>query len=302
METTFYQHVERLGNDEVQGILDGMVYLFTKLDGTNIGIHSENGEVKVNSRKRAIAIGCDNAGSCKYVMDNPKFASYLKAHPQHYLYGEFLVPHTIRSYSDDAWRKVYIFDVVDYSDGYPRYLTYEEYQPLLEEYGIEYIPLIAKLENPTEAQLSEYLQRSNFLQSDASMPGEGIVLKNYGFRNEYGRTTWAKLVRTEFKMQKKCKVSAVDVEHGIVDQYLTTAFIEKELAKVLNDIGTWNNKYIGRCLGTVWHELIVENTWDIVKKFKNPKIDFGVLNVLANEKIKQVMSKFFKEQGITLPF
>ena len=69
-----------------------------------------------------------------------------------------------------------------------------------------------------------------------------------------------------------------------------------------NDIGTWNNKYIGRCLGTVWHELIVENTWDIVKKFKNPKIDFGVLNVLANEKIKQVMSKFFKEQGIALPF
>ena len=32
METTFYQHVERLGNDEVQGILDGTVYLFTKLD------------------------------------------------------------------------------------------------------------------------------------------------------------------------------------------------------------------------------------------------------------------------------
>ena len=303
METVFYQHVERLDSDEVQGIFDdGAVYLFTKLDGTNIGIHSENGEVKVNSRKRAITVDCDNAGSCKYVMDNPKFALYLKAHPQHYLYGEFLVKHTIRSYSDDAWRKVYIFDVVDYSGDSPRYLTYEEYKPLLEEYGIEYVPLIAKLENPTKAQLSEYIQKSNFLQKDATMPGEGIVLKNYGFRNAYGRTTWAKLVRSEFKAQKKCKVETIDVEHSIVEQYLTTAFIEKELAKILNDIDTWDNKYIGRCMGTVWHEFVVENSWDIIKKFKNPKINFGTLNVLVNDKVKQVMSVFFKEQGIALPF
>ena len=43
METKYYQHIERHNNDEVDGILNGKVYLFTKLDGTNIGIHLEDG-------------------------------------------------------------------------------------------------------------------------------------------------------------------------------------------------------------------------------------------------------------------
>ena len=30
-----YQHVERLGTDETEGILDGIVYVFYKIDGTN---------------------------------------------------------------------------------------------------------------------------------------------------------------------------------------------------------------------------------------------------------------------------
>ena len=30
-----YQHIERLGTDETEGILDGLVYVFPKIDGTN---------------------------------------------------------------------------------------------------------------------------------------------------------------------------------------------------------------------------------------------------------------------------
>lgn len=42
METRFYQHIERFNSDEAEGILNGKVYIFTKLDGTNIGIHLED--------------------------------------------------------------------------------------------------------------------------------------------------------------------------------------------------------------------------------------------------------------------
>ena len=34
-----YQHVERLGTDETDGILNGDVYIFSKLDGTNTSIY-----------------------------------------------------------------------------------------------------------------------------------------------------------------------------------------------------------------------------------------------------------------------
>lgn len=35
MEFKKYQHVEKLSTSEVEGILNGTVYLFYKIDGTN---------------------------------------------------------------------------------------------------------------------------------------------------------------------------------------------------------------------------------------------------------------------------
>lgn len=37
-----------------------------------------------------------------------------------------------------------------------KYLSYEEYKPLLEEFGIDYIPLIKKLDNPTQKIWKNY--------------------------------------------------------------------------------------------------------------------------------------------------
>lgn len=304
METRYYQHIERLNSDDVDGILNGKVYLFTKLDGTNIGIHLEDGKVVVNSRKREISIESDNAGSCQYVLDTPKFKAYLDKHPNHYLYGEFLVKHTIRTYKETAWRKVYIFDVVEYSGERPRYLTYDEYSPLLEEFGIEYIPCIAVLNNPTEQTVLNYVDKSNFLQANEADAGEGIVIKRYDFTNKYGRTSWAKIVRAEFSANKKSSVVKMnDIEASIVEQYVTISFIEKEISKVLEAVGgEWDNKYIGRCLGIVWHEFVNENMWDIVKKYKNPTVHFSLLYTLVTNKTKVVMKEFLSERGIKLPF
>lgn len=41
-----YQHVERLGTVAVEGILDGIVYVYPKLDGTNTSVYlNDAGEV-----------------------------------------------------------------------------------------------------------------------------------------------------------------------------------------------------------------------------------------------------------------
>lgn len=308
METQFYQHVERIDSDEVDGILDGEVYIYTKLDGTNTGVHYNSGKVIVNSRKRELSEDKDNAGCLAYVLSQPKFEQFFKEFPNLYLYGEFLVKHTVKSYKDSAWRKLYVFDVVDYSNPEnPQYLSYEEYEPLLKKYNIEYIPLIAILNHPSKEDILPYLDKTTFLQSDSKTPGEGLVIKRYdGWKNKYGRTTWAKIVCKEFIVSKKIhrEVSQNEIEESIVEKFCTDAFIEKELAKILEDIGidNWDNKYIGRCLNSVYHELISEEAWHFVKKFKNPKIDFSILCVLVTEKTKNVMRDFFKVRGITLPF
>ena len=299
-----YQHVERLESSEVDGILDGTVYLYTKMDGTNMGISLDSsGNMFCCSRNRVLSLTNDNAGSCKYVMNNDKFKQYLDKHPTHYLYGEFMVKHIIRTYLDSVWGKVFIFDVVDFADPEnPRYLPPEEYMPMLREFDIETIPCIAKLENPTMDEVLSYMDKDKFMQKEGGY-NEGLVAKNYNYKNKYGHTIWGKVVRAEYKARKnKPTSSTTDIEARIIETFCTDAFIEKEIDKLYSTLGTWENKHIGRYIGTVWHEFISENSWDMIKKFKNPKIDFSVLCVLCTDKTKNVMKSYFAKHNIEMPF
>ena len=114
-----------------------------------------------------------------------------KEYPTWRLYGEFLVPHSLKTYEDDAWRKFYIFDVFD--DTTETFIPYEEYQPVLEQYELDYIPVIATLKNATPEKLLDFLEKNVFLIRDGCGYGEGLVVKRYDYVNKYGRTTWAKV-------------------------------------------------------------------------------------------------------------
>ena len=287
-----YQHIEKLGRDEVKGILNGNVYIFSKLDGTNISVYlNDEGKIEVASRNRVITPEEDLRGVAAYVNSNHKFKDFFGAHPNLRLFGEWLVPHTVRNYKADAWKKLYIFDVIDNGE----YVKYEDYADLLDKYQIEYIPLIVKLESPTEEQVKFYLDNCTFLTSEGF--GEGIVIKNYDFINGFGQKTWAKLVRPVAKAAIKFKrpVDANSVEQQIVDAFLTPEIVEKEFAKIVTDNGgSWDNKFIGKLLGCTWHTFVVEETFAFVKKFHAPKVDFAILNQLVIAKVKEFKADLFK--------
>lgn len=130
--------------------------------------------------------------------------------------------------------------------------------------------------------------------------GEGIVIKNYDFVNKYGRIVWGKMVRAEF-IKKNVRKSKVikdkeghnETEISIVNTYITEALIDKEKAKIELEKGGWESKYIGQLLGTVYHCLIEEEIWNIIKKYKNPTINFKQLQVLTTEKIKELKEDLF---------
>ena len=111
-----YPHIERLGNDEVTDILDGTCLVFPKIDGTNASVWQEDGQIKAGSRRRELTTDDDNAGFYVWVLtcDAAKpIADYLTRHPNHTLYGEWLVPHSLKTYRADAWRRFYVFDILD---------------------------------------------------------------------------------------------------------------------------------------------------------------------------------------------
>ena len=283
-----YQHIERLGTLPTEGILNGEVYIFSKLDGTNTSVYlNDNGEIEIGSRNRTLSLTADNAGSWAKLHNDERFKNYFALHPNHRLFGEWLVPHTVKDYKDDAWRELYIFDVMDGE----KYLRYEDYLSDLIDCGIRYIPCIAKLKNPTIEEVETWLDKCQFLMKDGK-PGEGIVIKNYDFVNQFGNIVWAKIVRkivkAERSMHKPILNSADVIEYQIVEKFLSAELIEKEKSKIELENGGWETKLIPKLLDVVWYTFISEEIFNAIKKFHNPKIDFALLNRLAVQKVKQV--------------
>ena len=293
MEFKKYQHVERLGSPEVDGILNGNVYIFSKLDGTNTSVYlNDAGKIEVASRNRVLTAENDNQGAYAALHDDCRIETLLNLYPYWRLYGEWLVPHHFRNYVDDAWRKFYVFDVIDVKG---KYLDYFYYAEVLRRYGLDYVPLLAFLPNPTVEDVVAYKDSATFLTKDG-VAGEGIVIKNYEFVNKYGRTTWAKVVRAESRVATKLQKPIIGrcIEAEIVDAFVTEAFVEKEFCKLANENGgVFERKLIGKFLGVLWHTLITEETFNILRKFKNPKIDFQMLRRLTEEKVKIIKRDIF---------
>lgn len=288
-----YIHVERLGNSEVENIHLGICYIYPKLDGANGSIWFEDGEIKCASRNNVLSEDKDNAGFYKYVQTHKEnLLKYFTMCPEDILYGEWLVPHNIKHYKEDAWRKFYVFDVFNKTEN--KFL-----RPLIWELLIKKIAQLPVVEihtclpNPTIEQLDEARKTCKFLIEEEGY-SEGIVIKNYDFVNKYGRTAWAKVIHEDFSHKKeklKRLRNAEDVENKITIEYCTKEFVLKELAKIELETGGWDRKLIPRVISTVVSTLIKEEMWDIIKKYKNPTVDFSILFKCLRDQIIKVLTE-----------
>ena len=287
-----YQHIERFDTAETRGIEMGMCYVFPKIDGTNSQLWFDE-KLRAGSRKRELTLESDNAGFLEWANEQENIKDFFIEYPSLRLYGEWLVPHTLKTYQETAWNNFYVFDVMCNDE----YLEYDAYSILLVKYNIEYIPPICKIENPTYKRLINQLDKNGYLIENGKGTGEGIVVKNYDYKNRYGRITWAKIVKNEFK-EKHDKKEVTElkeskiIEQEIVKRYVTLVLIEKEYSKIDNEIG-WTSKQIPRLLNTVFYCLIKEESWNFIKQFKNPIIDYRRLLNFTIIKIKELKPELF---------
>ena len=298
-----YPHLERFGNSGVQDIEFGVTHVFPKLDGTNASmwLGQDGGEfLCFGSRNRTVTKENDNAGFAA-AFDNgiggeSRHLSFLSDNKNYILYGEWLVPHTIKNYREDAWRRFWIFDVYDRSTG--KFLPYEVYQPLMEDFGLDYIPCIKKFKNGSyDNFLHEAQNNSSFLLPEGCK-GEGIVIKNYDWTNKFQQVTWAKIVLNEFKDKFHAAMGANLQEVGspaqiICDMACTPHLIEKEYAKITNHEHGWSSHYIPRLLHTVFYCVVTEELWDCLKKINYGSVNFQELKALCIQKVKQVKPELF---------
>ena len=132
-------HVERLDETkiDISAFLNGTVYCFSKLDGTNaVAWADEAGNIHCGSRKREVTIDHDNADFMLFFTTDKsteKLREFLIQNPNLIVYGEWLngwsgrkQAGTIKQYLDPGFWVIGVFDI-----DADNYLYYDIYADLL---------------------------------------------------------------------------------------------------------------------------------------------------------------------------
>lgn len=269
-----YTHIERLTNPEVKGILTGEIFCYPKLDGANASVEYNN-EIICRSRKQVLNGENTLRGFLNYCVENPgnfsQFSNFFSKYPNIIIFGEWLIPHSIKTYKADSWNKFYIFDFYDKMS--ESYLDFEKcrekFSPLLSNF--EFVPLIGKYSNlDSTEKLISLCEENNYLLESGKC--EGIVIKNYSFVNKYGRTPFAKLINEKLTQIKEKVSNLNNLEEEIIEKYLSQEYLLKEINKVEEP-----HKKIGYLVTTVFEEFVRDYILEIISKYKYPNINFKKL-------------------------
>jgi len=313
-----YPKIKRLGDEDNVGILNGTVFIEEKVDGANASVWMQDGEIRCGSRTRDLtASGSEFRGLIDYVKNHEGITAYLQEHPNHRLFGEWLVRHTI-SYNETSYQKFYLFDILqtpqtfglekitpeqkemkakesmdhrmrDMVRGW-RWLSKQEVAEIATTKNIARPKVFAELESPTLEQIQELAGKS-----DLGKEGEGVVIRNDAFINVWGDRALAKVVTQNFKENNAItfggndKYSDTYVEMKMVSEFMTMARIKKIMLKLQPIVdSTLSIKDTGRVIAMAYHDMFEEELWGFVKK--NRKINFMSLQKLANKKSARIYS------------
>ena len=289
-----FLHVERLDETKinVSAFLNGTIYIFPKLDGTNSCVWADElGNIHCGSRKREISLDHDNADFMLFFTTDKStenLRNFLIEHPYYIVYGEWLngwsgrkQAGTIKQYLDPGF---WIFGV--FNNDTLSYLNYEKYFSMLKDIYDKIDQPLAILNYPSEKDIINLLEQNHFnLPNDVL--GEGVVCWNYDFRDQFGHFQVVKIVAKEFHEMKgqsqKIKVPQIreGLEQDIINAFISSADCEKckQKVMVMFNLDSWDNsgKNIGTFLNLLYNDLIEEEMISIVKRFKNPVIDFAIL-------------------------
>lgn len=299
-----YQSVKRpqkLLYKDYESRLEGHLVVFPKLDGANASVWiNDDGTLGSGSRNKNLDGEGGLQGFREWCLSNEvALQSVIRDLTQYVnkpiiIYGEWLVPHAIKNYTESAWRNFHIFDVM-YIDEMEHevYVSYAEYAPFCTANGLTTIPPIAEFpEGTTEDQLLELMNGNTYLVTEGI--GEGIVVKDY---NLAGRS-WIKYVHPNFSGIKASKTRKVwdgaSTEEIVVAEFLTKEFVTKEYNKILTlEPDLQKGKLVPQLLGRTFHSFVEDFTMEILKKHKNATINYGNLRKVINMNVKELLPEVF---------
>jgi RNA ligase. len=269
MEQRKYMDVVRLGHKTTQGVLNEGDYIVVmeKLDGANASFRlGPDGSVVAFSRNTQLNEENNLRGFYQWVKQNidPRLLQ-----PDVIYFGEWLVKHKL-DYGDNGGQQFYLFDV--FFEPTSTYAFADLVLFIARDLKLQTAPIFYAGPYKGFDHLMSFVGKSALGEQ-----GEGIVVKNYDYRDPYGKQIFVKLVSEKFaEMQPQKKPRDPNQPEGqeaqFIKTFMTRARVEKLLLKLVDE-GILDEQFGIEDMGTILRNLGTRVYDDILKE-ETPPQDF----------------------------
>lgn len=224
-----YTDVIRHGKSGSHLTIEGNVDIVVqeKLDGANASFKVEDGKIIAFSRNTQL----DTENNLRGFYEWTQTIDASRLLEGVVYFGEWLAKHKL-DYGDNM-NQFYLFDL--YNENYEEYMSFEAVKFESERLGLNLVPVFYIGQSLPFEEIKKFAG-----QSKLGEVGEGIVVKNYKFKNKYDSQVFTKVVTKDFQEKngvKNPKVATVkkDSFDQFLDTYMTKARVEKILHKMVDE-------------------------------------------------------------------
>jgi hypothetical protein len=287
-----YQDVERIGTPENASIFDhpdDEIVIEEKVDGGNGCFWLEDGKLHVASRNRDLTHENDEktfSAQRRWLEEQLLKTGLGNIDPNLRYYVEWMAKHTI-NYGKEIPQAIGL-DIMPIEGAFgrePLFLGRKAKEEAFARVGIPCVQLkgIYKVKDLNEELYKTLTEKSAYYEGKP----EGIVLKNYGRTNVWGRQMYAKIVLDEFKETNRAVFGAVKKDTSdtvkIVETFCTIPRIRKRILSLMQEGNLPLSRNLMKFLPiAVCKDIFKEETDDLMRNYSD--ISLGTMKQFVAKK------------------
>ncbi|MCX0396281.1 RNA ligase family protein [Clostridium perfringens] len=296
-----YTDVVRYGKSSTQGVIQegDIISITEKIDGANASfcIDNENAlGVSCYSRNNLLTEENRLRGYYDWILDNI-VPIKEELNPNYRYFGEWLVKHKV-IYKEENYYKFYLFSIWD--DEKQMYLSDEIVRSEAERLGLLTVEYFYYGKYISFEHLMSFVGKSELTEEPNT--GEGIVVKNVSYFDNYGRQVFVKLVSDKFReVQQQKKPKNPNVDSKVIEtikSVLTKARVSKLIHKLVDE-GLLKEDFSIEDMGTILKELKDKPYQDIIKEEPEliGNIEEKIIKRTIGKNIPNIVKEVLKEEN-----
>ncbi|MGV2640199.1 hypothetical protein GNF86_01920 [Clostridium perfringens] len=296
-----YTDVVRYGKSSTQGVIQegDIISITEKIDGANASfcIDNEN-DLGVSSYSRNNLLTEENRlrGYYDWVLNNI-VPIKEKLNPNYRYFGEWCVKHKV-IYKEENYYKFYLFSIWD--DEKQMYLSDEIVRSEAQRLGLLTVQYFYYGKYISFEHLMSFVGKSELTEEPNT--GEGIVVKNVSYFDNYNRQVFVKLVSDKFReVQQQKKPKNPNVDSKVIEtikSVLTKARVSKLIHKLVDE-GLLKEDFSIEDMGTILKELKDKPYQDIMKEEPEliGNIEEKIIKRTIGKNIPNIVKEVLKEEN-----